>query len=149
MCINKDFYSRYHLQFPEYPGALGTPMPRSHQQPLTAPRRGPSAVHDFTQKMTDWKAAVFDNADHFVVMFHCRPRDGRRHVFLTFTQAVACARGAPDQGCVYAVAPSGRFCLIDRERWDEWLARQARRPYRAVDRDTLRQTRGSSSPHPR
>jgi hypothetical protein len=101
-------------------------MPTSKQRPLTAPRGG--SEHEFGRSRPDWEATAFDRADYFSVI---ELRNGRRETRFSvseFPQAVEFARGlAPDDGgCLYAVAASGRFALLDREKWDEWIIRWRR-----------------------
>lgn len=115
--MGSDFIFR--LQFSAKP-ALYIPMPISHQQPLTAPRG--RSEHDFSQRYPEWEAAVFDRALYFAVF---EMRNGRRETrFETFPRAAEYARVHPDDGpCVYAVAATGRFTHLDREKWDEWEQR--------------------------
>jgi hypothetical protein len=96
-------------------------MPTSHQQPLTAPRG--RSEHDFGQSQYDWMAAVFDRASYFAVF---ELRNGRKETrFKIFPWAVRYARERDWTFgiCIYAVAPSGRFTLLDPEKWDEWIIR--------------------------
>jgi hypothetical protein len=96
-------------------------MPISKQQPLVTPRGG--SEHDFGRSRSDWDAVAFDRAAHFSVI---ELRNGRRETrFTVFPWAVRFARGlAPDDGgCLYAVCASGRFALLDPEKWDEWIIR--------------------------
>jgi hypothetical protein len=94
---------------------------KNTQQPLASPRgRSP---HNFTQSLPDWEAAVFDSATLFVVQYLRRPTNERRFEFCTMQEAVDHARSQDDPACLYAVSESGRFALLSREKWDEWLAR--------------------------
>ena len=96
-------------------------MPVSKQQPLTASRGG--HVHDFTQSSARWEAAVFDQAVCFAVVKMARRGESpERHEFWCFPWAARFARDRRDV-CLYAVASTGRFALIDREKWDEWEIR--------------------------
>lgn len=95
-------------------------MPHSHQQPLSIPRGG--SEHDFGQPYPSWEAAVFDRASYWVVFELRRRRRGTE--FRIFPWAVRYAKQhVSDGACLYAVCPSGRFTLLDPEKWDEWLQR--------------------------
>jgi hypothetical protein len=95
-------------------------MPHSHQQPITAPRG--RSEHDFSQPYPHWEAAVFDRAIYYAVF---ELRNGRRETrWKILPWAVRYAREHRDDGaCLYAVAPTGRFTLLDPEKWDEWIQR--------------------------
>jgi hypothetical protein len=103
---------------------------RSKQTPLTSPRG--RHEHDFSLTAVDWEAAVFDRALHYLVVElrsdvrdnapMAGPRRWRSTKFNYFPWAVRFAQAHRD-GCIYAVAASGRFCLIDAEKWDEWEQR--------------------------
>lgn len=97
-------------------------MPRSSKQtPLTSPRG--RSDHDFSQKMIDWEAAVFDNAVYFTVVGQAEGRLGwQRDEFATFPEAADYATPR-ERTCLYAVSHNGRFVLIDREMWPEWRQR--------------------------
>jgi hypothetical protein len=99
-------------------------MPISKQTPLTSPRGGDP--HIFLQRPQDWDAAVFDQAILFrtVRMRSVPPR--QLDDFETIAEAVTYAQspvGTSEGACVYAVCSSGRFTLLDREKWQEWVQR--------------------------
>ena len=98
------------------------------QRPLVSPRG--LNPHDFTRNIPDWEAAVFDNAVNFVVQYYRRPWYERRFEFATLVEAIEHERSQDDMGCIYAVSESGRFALLDRVKWDEWLERQRTAPRR-------------------
>lgn len=96
-------------------------MPASKQTPLTAPRG--SSVLDLSQPRVNWEAAAFDEAEYFAVVRMARRGDEPlRREFTVLPWAVRFAR-VRDDVCLYAVAPCGRFALLDREKWDEWEVR--------------------------
>ena len=97
-------------------------MTQSKQRPLEAPRGGHE--HDFSVGIVTYEAAVFDQAIHFNVV---RLRQDRRSAeylrqFTDFEEAHGYAAQHLD-ACVYAVTESGRHCLLDRIKWDEWETR--------------------------
>jgi hypothetical protein len=92
------------------------------QRPLKSPRG--LHPHSFTLNIPDWEAAVFDNAVNFVVQYYRRHWTVRRFEFATFGEAIDHERAQDDMGCIYAVTESGRFALLDRDKWDQWLERQ-------------------------
>lgn len=96
-------------------------MPSSKQTPLTSPRGG--TVGDLSQPRTNWEAAAFDEAQYFAVVRMCRRGDEPlRREFTVLPWAVRYASRGDDL-CLYAVAPCGRFALLDREKWSEWVTR--------------------------
>jgi hypothetical protein len=97
-------------------------MPSSKQQPLTAPRG--RSEHDFAQTYAHWEAAVFDNAAYFATIeMRSTPRY-KRIEWRYFPWAVRYARQNEAGGpCIYAVAHTERFTLLDPEKWDEWCTR--------------------------
>lgn len=96
-------------------------MPASKQDPLAvADARDAS---DLSQPRTSWECAVFDEAAHYAVV-EVR-HDRRLSEFRVFPWAVRFAREHED-ACVYAVSASGRFALLDKEKWAEWEERWMR-----------------------
>jgi hypothetical protein len=100
-------------------------MIKSSQTPLTA-KRGLSPADKLP--LSDWEAAVFDNAALFTAIA-MRPR--RRSEFASFADALAYVRAQPDVNAhlIYAVTKSGRSMIPDPVKWDEWLIR-------ATEKDT-------------
>ncbi len=98
----------------------------SKQQPLTAARgRSP---HNFAQPVQDWEASIFDQAEYLSVIF-LRQRDRVHHRFQSMRSAVSFAQSNLSEGaCIYAVTPSGRSTILDREKWAEWIQRQEQTP---------------------
>lgn len=97
----------------------------SKQTPLTSPRG--HYEHDFGLPLRDWEAACFDNAEHFAVVelvWGDRGRHGHTR-FDSLAEAIRHADGNP-RACLYAVASSGRFAMLDRGKWGEWLQRWER-----------------------
>ena len=93
-------------------------MPTSSQAPLAAPRG--ASTTDMSQPRTSWEAACFDDAEYYTVV---EVRHDRRETrFRVFPWAARFASGR-DDACLYAVSASGRFALLDRERWWEWEIR--------------------------
>jgi len=85
------------------------------------PTRRPE--HDFTLPLKEWELAVFDAATRFTAAGY-RGRGTRVYsAFATLPEAIAAACANPIC-CVYAVAPSGRFIVLDRADWPTWLSRQ-------------------------
>ena len=95
-------------------------MTTSKQTPLTSPRGG--SASNLTQRRVDWEAAAFDEAAYFAVV---RMRASTRAEFTVFPWAVRSAR-QHDDACLYAVTVGGRFALLDRVKWDEWIQRWER-----------------------
>ena len=96
-------------------------MPRSRQQPLTAPHGG--YEHDFGLPLADWETACFDRASYFaVIRMRARDDPGFRAEFRFLSWALRYARRRGNV-CVYAVAASGRFALLDPDVWDLWEQR--------------------------
>jgi hypothetical protein len=95
-------------------------MPPSKQKPLTAARG--RSEHDFRLKQDEWEAAVFDNAASFAVI---ELRQGRRPVTLVTTPKLSDAieQAQLHSACLYAIGRSGRWVMLDREKWDEWEQR--------------------------
>lgn len=95
-------------------------MPTSNQEPLKTPRGG--NPHDFTQKLVNWEAAVFDNATVFAAVA-VRPR--RRAEFESFEAALEFVsfQHDPNSWLIYASTSSGRTMIPDRAKWSEWSAR--------------------------
>ena len=96
-------------------------MTKSNQQPLTAPRG--QSPHDFKQPFASWEASIFDNAKLFAVIDYTTRLPFKRNEFSTVREAVEFAR-TQTRSCVYAVSSEGRFVLLDRERWDDWIERE-------------------------
>ena len=97
-------------------------MPASKQIPLTAPRG--LSEHDFSGKLPYWEAACFDNASYFSVV-ELKIGDRGVREYLTFDEPTMAMDYARDRlhASLYAVAPSGRFVHLDRDKWDEWVQR--------------------------
>lgn len=96
-------------------------MPSSKQTPLTSPRG--RSVHDFSQRLVDWEASVFDDAEYFAVVEMRFEERGYGHTrFEAFPDAVRRAE-ASARVTLHAVSSSGRFALLDREKWPEWERR--------------------------
>lgn len=98
-------------------------MPSSKQRPLDA--AAGRDEHDFSQRRDGWEATVFDRAAYFaVVEMRGAPADQARPEtrFTVFPWAARLARGRAD-ACLYAVTASGRFALLDRDKWSEWETR--------------------------
>lgn len=92
-------------------------MSKTRSSPLTAPRGGHE--HDFLQPRESWDVSCFDRAALFAVV-ELR-RDRRRTEFRVLPWAIRYANQHLDDGaCLYAIAESGRFALLDRARWNEW-----------------------------
>jgi len=97
------------------------PMPVSKQDPLSAQRGGDA--RDFGQPRLSWEVAAFDQAQYFACVNMARRGETRRYVkFAHFPWAARYARGQLHT-CVYAVTESGRFALLDREKWVDWETR--------------------------
>lgn len=95
-------------------------MLKSNQTPLTAMRG--NSPHNFSQKFSDWEAAVFDNAAYYdVIGMRSPPRT--HDEFLNFASAVEFAR-KQTHVCIYAITANGRSVLLDPQKWDEWIQRE-------------------------
>ena len=90
-------------------------MLKTKLDPRTAPRGG--TEHDFAVPRENWETACFDNASYFAVIE--MRRDRHRTEFLILPWAIRYA-SERDDACLYAVAETGRFALLDRARWPEW-----------------------------
>jgi hypothetical protein len=101
-------------------------MPRSKQTPLKCPRG--RHEHDFSQTCQEWECAIFDRASYYKVVEYrsgSGPNLGdtkRETHWSVFPWAVRYAADRRD-AVIYAVAPTGRFTCLDREKWGEWEQR--------------------------
>jgi hypothetical protein len=101
-------------------------MPVSKQTPLTSQA---THEHNFEQSYADWEASVFDRAAYFAVIeLRYGGRGQQRYTKWTVLPwALRYAREHVETGpCVYAVVESGRFTVLDREKWDDWETRWRR-----------------------
>lgn len=99
-------------------------MPKTNQQPLSAPRRGDP--HNFSQGFTSWEASIFDSAEYFFVLRLRGHQYRQRDEFGSCAEAVAFAQDHLDEGpCAYALSKTGRSIVLDREVWDQWVEREA------------------------
>lgn len=85
---------------------------------LDAPNAG--SGRDLARPRSEWELSVFDRAAHFAVVEMRGEREYLR--FRVLPWAIRRARTSPST-CLYAVSASGRFSLLDRERWGAWEAR--------------------------
>jgi hypothetical protein len=92
-------------------------MPASKQRPLEVVAG--NTEHDFAQPRENWDATVFDRASYFSVV-EVHDRSEVRFTVLPWAIRFAQRR---ESVCLYAVAASGRFALLDREKWPEWEER--------------------------
>lgn len=87
--------------------------------------------HDFTGTRVDWEMRVFLNATSFRIhrfYGHGQHDSLECATFEDAIRAVGSARRDPNaRVTVYAITASGRFTLLDENRWAEFLgANQAR-----------------------
>lgn len=83
------------------------------------------AEHEFPKGLDHFEKAVFDGANQFVVgIMAGRGKRARHPHGLDLEAAMKDAESNP-RAVLYACAPSGRHCVLDRKRWPEWRARRA------------------------
>lgn len=92
-------------------------MPVSKQRPLEAVAG--KSENDFAQRREGWEVTTFDRAAYFTVVEMSLRVEAR---FTVFPWAVRFARQSVGV-CLYAVTASGRFALLDKEKWSEWETR--------------------------
>jgi len=103
---------------------------------VTDRRRDPSGAnqnpeHDFTLPQDQWQLVVFDAATRFRSILWVGPGRYDTREFDTLAAAIADASNRKGQHgrqpTVAAVAPSGRFIVLDRRDWPWLLERERKR----------------------
>lgn len=79
--------------------------------------------HDFSVGPAEWEAAVFRNAEHFVVFRRHSRFQRERKEFTDFREAHAFAQahGELTQGLLYAVTETGRSVMVPPAIWPDCL----------------------------